>query len=526
MELTYWTDCRQMCTSQGRPHFLLLIVSALCISCNDVRSVIDKSGRMLCGETCGGGLLQLRGGGKNSADIKLQKSSKHGLTSTRGRQKRDKRCLGDMSWMPDSCDDSGGLEMQCPEVDRLGTVDVTEYRPRDGGRCKVRRHATFPHLPSRHAMNDPVVAPGKGDDHTNGCLSGESTDSDPLVQVGDVASQLFDDGESERSASPSTHLDAGDLRALGRGSRLTPWQPSHTTAAHPPPARRVVDVCMPDGSRYTVHVPAILRNSPSLPSAPVFTPSSRGEPHASNSVHLQPQVGSTCNVNSADDDDGSDGEDERVLNYQQRQLAPAGDFCALRQIDVPPSASAVASAAAFGMRGRTGRLKRKTMEMDALVLADSPSSSKRRCQDVNIVDVRSGGGGGAGGRGEGLSSLEEFEHESMQIAAVHLDASASAATEGMAGTSFQAGVHIHWHTPPDRAGARSRAGGPIEDAGAVTSSLEAELETAFGKITEVDEADAILESGFPVAGQRFWRPRVCMKRHNDRFGSGPSDWLS
>lgn len=499
---------RQFKGLKGRE--LLLLISALSISCNvDVR---PGNGKDQCHGAKRDVLLQLRGGGR----------AKLGLgRGTRGRQMRGKRCLGEMAWLPDSCADSGGLEMM---DQRCTSNDVTEYRSRDGGRCKVRRHVavTASDFVAGHAANKHVEAPINGDDKAHGCLSVDSNDSDPLIRVaddavsvdnGDVTSQLFGGGESERSASES-HLDVGDLRALGR-ARPTPWQPSIAAASHSQsqPARRVVEVCMPDGSHYTVHVPAILRPSSSLPSAPSLIPSPRGEP---SSIKRHGSIQS--DTHRACDEEGSDGVDEHVQQYQQRQIVPAGDFRALRQIDAPPSAAARRACPDASAAARKCHLKRKPAEIDALVLADAPSASKRRCRHVELVSVGSSSGGSrlglGGGREGGIRSYEAIEH-AMQIGAVHLDAPPSAA----AGRSAQSSSSFDVHTPPGNMAARG-VGAAARTA--ATSSLEAELATALGKIADADDGEDIHESGVRVR----WHPRVCLPRPRDLFGSGPPDWLS
>jgi hypothetical protein len=128
-------------------------------------------------------LLQLRGGGQSRT------TQKFGVQGAHGRQVRGKRCLADVTWLPESCAESGlvlraaesGLVLlreECPENDA---------RPRAlvyGRRClKARRYGAASDFGGSEALHDDA---GLGDRKMRRIASpNDSMDSDPLIQTAD-----------------------------------------------------------------------------------------------------------------------------------------------------------------------------------------------------------------------------------------------------------------------------------------------------------------------------------------------------
>ena len=129
------------------------------------------------------GLLQLRGGGESRT------TQKFGVQVAHGRQVRGKRCLADVTWLPDSCAESG-LVLRAAESGLVLLREegpANDARPRAlvyGQRClKARRYGAASDFGGSEALHDDA---GLEDTKMRRIASpNDSMDSDPLIQTAD-----------------------------------------------------------------------------------------------------------------------------------------------------------------------------------------------------------------------------------------------------------------------------------------------------------------------------------------------------
>lgn len=117
-------------------------------------------------------LLQLRGGGE------WRTTQKFGLQGTHGRHVRGKRCLADVTWLPDSCAESMVLREEGQEIDACPRVLV------DGRRClKARRHSAASDFGGSETLHDDADL--EDAKMRRIAALNDSMDSDPLIQTAD-----------------------------------------------------------------------------------------------------------------------------------------------------------------------------------------------------------------------------------------------------------------------------------------------------------------------------------------------------
>ena len=160
------------------PQCLLLLTACASSVCNvavQPHCAMAPPRRSLCrsARAYERGLLQLRGGGESRT------TQKFGLQGAHGQQVSGKRCLADVTWMPDSCAESGlVLREEGPENDARPRAQVF------GRRClKARRHGAASDFGGSEALHDDA---GLEDTKMRRIASpNDSMDSDPLIQTAD-----------------------------------------------------------------------------------------------------------------------------------------------------------------------------------------------------------------------------------------------------------------------------------------------------------------------------------------------------